>query len=396
MLPWWKTPENPAVPLSEVIFGDQTPKTDIDASPESAALYVSAAMSAIRFLSEALASLPIIIYDENRKRAESNPAYWILHDAPNAFQTPFTFWREAWRRAFTKGNAYIYVDYDRAGRPVRLLLLDSNAVTVRIVNGVKVYTYRGFTLGADEVIHLMGFSIDGLIGVPLLQYAEKPLRLALVAEDYALKFFSDGETVPGYITVPASTDSIVKQIKSLVAEWRQHRHKYPVLPGGAELKAAPTGNNQASQFLELRSFQTLEVSRITRVPPHILMHYATGGTYANVESQGIDLVTNCLQSWITQGEQEITRCFFHPAGKLYAEYLVDARLRGDNLSRMQSYEIAIRSHMMTPNECRARENLQPLSGGDTFPNLPGAAPASSPAPAPAPTQTTQSTGAVKP
>ena len=102
-----------------------------------------------------------------------------------------------------------------------------------------------------------------------------------------------------------------------------------------------------------------------RIAPSVLMHYSTGGAYSNVESQGIDLVSNCLQSWITQGEQEISRVLY-PDGKQYVEYQVDARLRGDTLSRLQAYEIGLRSRIFTRNECRQHENLAPVTGGDEF------------------------------
>jgi hypothetical protein len=34
---------------------------------------------------------------------------------------------------------------------------------------------------------------------------------------------------------------------------------------------------------------------------------------------------------------------------------------------METYQIAIAARVMTPNECRERENLPPLDGGDEFP-----------------------------
>ena len=39
-------------------------------------------------------------------------------------------------------------------------------------------------------------------------------------------------------------------------------------------------------------------------------------------------------------------------------------LKGDTKSRMEAYAIAIQNGIMTPNEARAKENWNPMQGGD--------------------------------
>jgi phage portal protein BeeE len=46
------------------------------------------------------------------------------------------------------------------------------------------------------------------------------------------------------------------------------------------------------------------------------------------------------------------------------DFDIDELLRGGEKERYEGYQIAIRSGVMTPNECRGQEGLPPDSAGD--------------------------------
>ena len=50
----------------------------------------------------------------------------------------------------------------------------------------------------------------------------------------------------------------------------------------------------------------------------------------------------------------------------FAEFLYDALLRGDTLSRFLAHIYAIQYGIKTPNEVRAQENMNPYDGGDEY------------------------------
>ena len=362
--------EDPTVPLTaEVILGHQKLLDGINTTPEVGACYSSAVFCGERFLVEALASLPILTYNTATKdRADDDPAARLLKTRPNQHQTPYILWSTAWRKAIRTGNAYIYVEQDQAGRPANLLLLENNRIRVKLINGQKVYHYTGdqdYTIPSSRMIHLMGYSEDGCVGIPLLQYAQRAIGLALLTEDYGLRYFTEGEqTSGGYVKVPFSDNNKIKAVKAAIQAWKLNRHQIPIIPEGGEYVSTTT-NNETAQYLKTREYTTAEIARFMRVPLHILMQPANSGTYQNVESAGIDLVTNCLQPWITQFEQELNRVLF-PDGQNYCELLVDARLRGDTLSRMQAYQIGLQNRIYTRNEVRKHENLPPVKDGDLF------------------------------
>jgi len=51
---------------------------------------------------------------------------------------------------------------------------------------------------------------------------------------------------------------------------------------------------------------------------------------------------------------------------LFYEHLMDGLLRGDIQTRFEAYVKAINNGIMNPNEARAKENMNPYKGGDTY------------------------------
>ena len=117
-----------------------------------------------------------------------------------------------------------------------------------------------------------------------------------------------------------------------------------------------------AQFLEQRKLSAVEVARIFRVPPWIVgADSGDSMTYANVEQQGLHFVTYSLRPWLVVIEQALTadRDLFTPNS--YCEFLLDALLRADSLTRAQVYEKALDpiTGYMSRQEVRALENLPP-------------------------------------
>lgn len=228
----------------------------------------------------------------------------------------------------------------------------------------------------------MGYSYDGVVGVPLYNYACEVLKLGSSVESYALRFFSQGHASTGHLEVPAGVTQ--QQYDQVVNSWtaahtgEPNQWKTPALAYGIKYVGHSIPNDDA-QLLELRNHQVVEVARLMRVPPHAIFHYMSGGTYANLEAQQTDLVTNCLQPWLTQIEQECNTKLF-TGTNLQAEFLVDVRLRGDTQSRYTAHQIGRQGGWLSINDIRRMENMPPIDGGDTYLATPvGGAPNPTPA-----------------
>jgi phage portal protein BeeE len=88
-----------------------------------------------------------------------------------------------------------------------------------------------------------------------------------------------------------------------------------------------------------------------------------------IEQQGIQWVTYSLRPWLERIEQTINPLLARPAGlpadaEVFCKFNVEGLLRGDFKSRMEGYEVGIRTGMYTPNRCLALEDEEPYEGGD--------------------------------
>ena len=70
-----------------------------------------------------------------------------------------------------------------------------------------------------------------------------------------------------------------------------------------------------------------------------------------------------MYKWIRRIEDSFTTLI---PGKQFVRLDTDEYARGDQLSRVRSFQVAISSGMMTPNEARAKLDLEPYEGGDKF------------------------------
>jgi phage portal protein BeeE len=82
-------------------------------------------------------------------------------------------------------------------------------------------------------------------------------------------------------------------------------------------------------------------------------------SYASVEQQAIDFVVDCIRPWLVCWEQRATLSLLTQTERknLYAEFLVDALLRGDSDSRAKFYQALFNMGAITINEIRGLENM---------------------------------------
>jgi HK97 family phage portal protein len=89
---------------------------------------------------------------------------------------------------------------------------------------------------------------------------------------------------------------------------------------------------------------------------------------SGIENMSLGFVQFTLLPWIRRLESAIWRDLIPDREKefVFPEFLVDGLLRGDIKSRYTAYQLAIQSGIMSPNEVRAKENLNPRPGGDDY------------------------------
>lgn len=343
------------------------------------ALMVAALNAAVSVLAESVAQLPLVLYRRRtgggKERATDHPLWRLLHEQPNAWQTSFELREMMTLHLALWGNAYAYKVPlpSQGGRVAELQPLHPDRVRVEQGPDLRV-TYRVSLPGGDQVtlprervFHLRDRSIDGVRGESRLRSGRDTIGLALVAEQWGAQLFGNGARPGGVLYTDKTLGP--EQVQAIAESWKaahggENALGTAVLDGG--FKWSPlTMNNTDAQFIELRRFQIAEISRLYRVPPHMLGDLERA-TFSNIEHQSLEFVKYSLMPWLRRWETAIYSQLVPQDSGLFAEFLVEGLLRGDTKSRYESYQIAIMNGWMSPNEVRERENMNPREGGDEF------------------------------
>lgn len=342
---------------------------------EREAMTLPAVLQAVRVLSGVFAMTPLHYYtptDQGRERAKDDPLYRLFHRRPNGTQSAFAFKELLLSDILLAGNFYAYVSRDLMQRPIALTRL--NPLTVVVSHAFD--RNRGETLfydatlpdgtherfSARDVWHVAGMTRNGLYGLNPVDYLRDAFGSAIATGEYASRFWAN-DAKPAVVL---STKERVKQ-----EDKRAIRQDWENLHGGVvnahgtaildqDLKPLfLSHDNEKSQFVDTRIFQTVEVARALGVPPHLLFELSRS-TNNNIEHQSLEFVTYHLGPHYERVASAATRDFAEGEG--YFEFLTDALVRGDIKTRWEAYKAQRDTGVVNADEIRDRENMNRIGG----------------------------------
>jgi HK97 family phage portal protein len=347
------------------------------------AMREAAVFSCVRVLSEAVASLPLILYrrlpDGGKERATKHPMFSIVGRRPNGWQTRFEWIESSMAHLCLRGAAYSRIVGNPAGgvqlmpmHPdrVRAVLSDSGRITYEYqpVGGNKVVLLQ------DEVLRVPFMVLDGVTPISVIGAQRESIGVSMAAQDYGARFFAnDARPTGGYVTWDAGNRfKDEEEEKKFRENWQRYmvgpnRHKTAFLKPGMKFNELGM-NNEDAQFLETRKFLRSEIAGMFRVPPHMIADLDRS-TNNNIEHQGIEFVTHTIGPWLARWEQALSRDLLSDADQedYFFEFLTAGLLRGDSKARADYLKIAIsQGGWMSRNEARAIENMNKQDGLDEF------------------------------
>ncbi len=346
------------------------------------ALNYSVFWACVRNISEDVASMPLMLYkrldDGGKEPLRRHQLSRLLHDEPNPEMDAMTFRQALIAHALTWGNGYAEIQRNGAGQPVALWPITPDRVQVkRDASGNLYYEVSqannggAVALPAANVFHLPGLGFDGVCGYSVVDKAKESIGLGLAAERYGGKFFGNGATMGGVISL---ADPLTEQAKLTFQQQMAGRHegverahKFLLLGNGAKYtpNMIPPDN---AQFLETRLFQIEEICRWFRSPPHKVQHLEKT-SYNSIEHQGIEYYTDTLRPWCVRFELAAKRKLIAPSERWiqFFEHNMDGVLRGDLASRYSAYGVGRQWGFLSVNDIRKKENLNPIGAeGDMY------------------------------
>ena len=368
------------------LFGRTTSGKPVN---ERTAMQTTAVYACVRILAEAVASLPLHVYeyqdDGGKKLVHDHPLYYLLHDEPNPEMTSFVFRETLMSHLLIWGNAYAQIIRDGAGRVLGLYPLLPDKMDVQRDDKGNIYyvysrnsdenpmfkEYGNIRLKAEDVLHIPGLGFDGLIGYSPIAMAKNAVGMTLACEEYGASFFANGANPGGVLEHPGvlKDPSKVRESWNSVYRGVSNAHKIAVLEEGMKYKQIGIPPEEA-QFLETRKFQINEIARLYRIPPHMVGDLDKS-SFSNIEQQSLEFVKYTLDPWVIRWEQSLQRSLLLPGekGKYFIKLNVDGLLRGDYQSRMNGYAVGRQNGWFSANDIREMENMNPIpdeEGGNLY------------------------------
>ena len=352
-------------------------------------MQTTAVYACVRILAEAVASLPLHVYeyqdDGGKKLVYDHPLYYLLHDEPNPEMTSFVFRETLMSHLLIWGNAYAQIIRDGAGRVLGLYPLLPDKMDVQRDDKGNIYyvysrnsdenpmfkEYGNIRLKAEDVLHIPGLGFDGLIGYSPIAMAKNAVGMTLACEEYGASFFANGANPGGVLEHPGvlKDPSKVRESWNSVYRGVNNAHKIAVLEEGMKYQQIGIPPEEA-QFLETRKFQINEIARLYRIPPHMVGDLDKS-SFSNIEQQSLEFVKYTLDPWVIRWEQSLQRSLLLPGekGKYFIKLNVDGLLRGDYQSRMNGYAVGRQNGWFSANDIREMENMNPIpdeEGGNLY------------------------------
>ncbi|AVL70860.1 phage portal protein [Oligella urethralis] len=338
------------------------------------ALKIASVWACVRLKAQTISSLPLHLRDQDNKIAHGHNIYRLLHKAPNADMGPSEFKEVISSSLDLWGNFYAQIV--RSGsRIISLEILSAEEMTVeRTKSGVIRYVYKEDEIFSEaDILHIRGFTLDGLVGLSPIQYAAQTLGAQMDANNAADREFASGLKT-GLVIESGERILQPEQRERLRRNLREYslpeKTNEPIVLEAGQKISNINGlkmNPADAQLLESRYFGIEEICRAFGVPPQLIGHTDKASSWASsLEQTNMGFLTYGLQPMLVRIEQTMQRKLLIPSERdLYtAKFSVEGLLRSDSQSRASFYASMLQNGVMTRNEVRALENLPSVDGAD--------------------------------
>lgn len=390
----------PAQWLSDAIntFMDRhTESTDV--TPYTATT-LSAVWYAVDKIAGDIGQLPLCPYRKNgrqRDQAIDHPAYRLLRQEANAYQTAHQFKELLTSHALLWGNGRAYVRRDNRGEPVELIPLLPDRTETMLVGGEKIHitkpnrderltTFEDLFSGEGDpedrivvrdadCLHIMGHSELGVAGVGIITKARRSISVGLEADHRAQTQMKKGFTGRVMLEAPQGAFRKAEDAKEFLGDFRKAHassedgETIGLLRDGTKANVMNISNGDM-QFLESRAFQVQEIMRwfgLESMPGD-----ADSVSYNSLAQKSLSYHQGTLSRWCDRWEQGCNKSLRSDTEKRqeshYFKFKTGAMLRGTTKERYEVYQIGRQIGVLSANDVREMEDLNPIEGGDEYSN----------------------------
>ena len=342
-------------------------------------------MACVSIRAADLAKLPVHVM---RRRANGGSEVAKTHAVerllrrPNSWQTKFEFFEMMQACYLLKSNAYAPIKRNGRGEPVAMIPVNPDRVglweapdgdlfyRVTRSNQHEIAELASFPqlISGDDVLHLRGLSLNGLLGVSRIGLARDAIGLSLALERYSSALFARGARPGGVLeTDNRLSDPVFDRFK---AQWKErfsglsNAGETPILEEGLKWKPA-TMTSVESQTIDARRLQIEQIATAFDVPLHRLGIIPEGGGQGILQAHQMYL-NNTLSTDAERWENKLNDMFGLDGEEIFVEFDLDYFNRADIQTRFTAIRTGVVGGFIKINEARRGEGLPDVVGGDVL------------------------------
>jgi HK97 family phage portal protein len=323
---------------------------------------------------------------------EKHDGYRLFREQPNMLQSPSVFKEQLFSHAIMYGNGRSAII--REGERVKELipLLPDRTRTV-LSDGIKYHitkpkkdddldTFANWEKNQDEyivfpdadVLHIPGFSFNGLEGIGLLQIAASTFSIGVDSQSHVRNQLKKGFRGKIFLEAPPGAFRKEEDAKEFLSSFNkseggpENASKAGLLREGIKANAVNMTNTDA-QFVELQKFTRQDVGLLFGIDS--MPGDGDSVSYNSLEQKNIAYMI-ALDRWLVKLEEQCDIKLRTPTQKrLRSHYFKVNRaaiLRTDTNTTKDVLTAYVIAKIMNRNEARAKLDLNPVEGGDVFEN----------------------------
>lgn len=324
---------------------------------------------------------------------ERHPAYFLLREQSNKFQTPDVFKSQVTGHAIMFGNGRAAIIRDDFGNPVELIPMLPDRTWTFILNGEKVHVTKpnkeddkdvtismrtdanGYVAFNDvDVIHIPGFTYDGIEGIGLMQVGENAISAGVNSTKYYQNQVKRGFRGKLFLEAPPGRFRDYADAKEFIDEFNKkeggsdNAYKAALLREGMKAQAVSMTNTDA-QFEALGKFNRTDIGLLFG-----LEHIPGDGnsvTYNGHEQQALAYLKTLdrwLCKWELQCDMKLRTNVQIVRRSHYFQFDRSSIHRTDSATLMTILCNGITHRIFSPNEAREKLDMPPYEGGDEYLN----------------------------
>lgn len=343
------------------------------------ALANTAFMRAVSFKASMESSTARYVAQRTEKGVEKrldHPVTKTLARRTNLYATPNATIHTAIVHRETTGNGYLKIRRFTDGT-VHLVNANPFEMVPFILNDEKFFysTADRQVYLNSEVIHLMRFSVDGVLGLSPLETFCQTFGLHQSLNRYLVRYFHRNTVISGVIQCPPGVTLTAEQHEQAAEDLTalalssnsDRRYDVPFLPFGLQWVNVSQPTSEQTRIIETLAHTERQVSQVTDLPPAILF---AQGTAEDLEAINRQVIQSVIRTDFESMEQEFSKLLTEAeqdAGYFIA-FDEDSLLRGDS-RRVDQMLKEVNGGTLLVNEYRRERDLPDVIGGDT-PRMP--------------------------